>query len=161
MIYDKFYKILLPPSMIGLLLSFTHLLGHKGLTRMMADMEAYYFETKYSITKRFIKCCYACFLSHKSSRRSKLGVYPIPTKALEEVTVDLVENLNKVNGFSHLMITRCALTNFTLIHPLESKSAREVSRLFMNAVLEPFDIKRVHQDNGRCFRAHDWLELMA
>jgi hypothetical protein len=161
LIYDKFYKILLPPSMTGLLLSFTHLLGHKGLARMMADMESYYFETKYSITKRFIKCCYACFLSHKSSRRSKLGVYPVPTKAMEEVAVDLVENLNKVNGFSHLMITRCALTNFTLIHPLESKSAREVSRLFMNAVLVPFDIKRVHQDNGRCFRAHDWLELMS
>jgi hypothetical protein len=161
LIFDKFYKIMLPPSMIGLLLSFTHLLGHKGIAKMMADLESYYFETKYSITKRFVKCCYACFLSHKSSRKSKLGVYPIPSRAMEEVAVDLVENLNKVNGFSHLMITRCALTNFTLIHPLETKSAKEVSRLFLNAVLVPFDIKRVHQDNGRCFRAHDWLELMA
>jgi hypothetical protein len=129
LIYDHFYKIMLPPSMIGLLLSFTHLLGHKGLARMMADLESYYFPTKYSITKRFVKFCYACFLSHRSSRKSKLGVYPIPTKGMEEVCVDLVECLNKVNGFSHLMITKCALTNFTLIHPLETKSAREVSRL--------------------------------
>ena len=161
MIYDNFYKILLPPSMIGLLLSFTHLLGHKGILRMLADLESYYFENKYSITKRFIKCCYACFLSHKSSRRSKLGVYPIPSRPMEEVAVDLVECLNKVNGYSHLMITKCALSNFTLIHPLETKSAKEVSRLFMHAVLIPFDVKKVHQDNGKAFRAHDWLELMS
>jgi len=152
---------LLPPSMIGLLLSFTHLLGHKGVSKMMADLESYYFETKYSIVKRFVRSCYACFLSHRSSRRSKLGVYPIPKRGMEEVAVDLVECLNKVNGFSHLMITKCALTNFTLIHPLETKSAREVSRLFLNAVLVPFDVRRIHQDNGKAFRAHDWLELMS
>ena len=35
LIFDNFYKILLPPSMIGLLLSFTHLLGHKGISKMM------------------------------------------------------------------------------------------------------------------------------
>ena len=161
MVNVNFYKILLPPSMIGLLLSFTHLLGHKGVSKMMADLESYYFETKYSIVKRFVRSCYACFLSHRSSRRSKLGVYPIPKRGMEEVAVDLVECLNKVNGFSHLMITKCALTNFTLIHPLETKSAREVSRLFLNAVLVPFDVRRIHQDNGKAFRAHDWLELMS
>jgi len=128
---------------------------------MMSDLESYYFETKYSIVKRFIKCCYACFLSHKSSRKSKLGVYPIPTKGMEEVAVDLVECLNKVNGFSHLMITKCALSNFTLIHPLQTQTAREVSRMYLNAVLLPFDVKRIHQDNAGCFRAQDWLELMS
>ncbi len=89
MIYSGFYKIYLPTCMIGLLLSFTHLLGHKGLNRMMCDMESYYFEKKYTICKRFIRSCYACFLSHKSSRRSKLGVYPLPTRAMQEVSVDL------------------------------------------------------------------------
>jgi hypothetical protein len=97
MVNVNFYKILLPPSMIGLLLSFTHLLGHKGVSKMMADLESYCFETKYSIVKRFVRSCYACFLSHRSSRRSKLGVYPIPKRGMEEVAVDLVECLNKVN----------------------------------------------------------------
>ena len=46
MIYSGFYKIYLPTCMIGLLLSFTHLLGHKGLNRMMCDMESYYFDKK-------------------------------------------------------------------------------------------------------------------
>jgi hypothetical protein len=80
---------------------------------------------------------------------------------MEEVAVDLAECLNKVNGFSHLMITKCALTGFTLIHPLETKSAKEVSRMFLNAVLIPFNVQRVHQDNAKAFRAHDWMELMS
>jgi hypothetical protein len=122
---------------------------------MMADLESYHFETKYSIVKRFVRSCYACFFSHRSSRRSKLGIYPIPKRGMEEVAVDLEECLNKVNGLSHLMIMKCDLTNFTLIHPLETKSAREVSQLFLNAALVPFDVRRIHQDNGKAFRAHD------
>jgi hypothetical protein len=130
MIYNDFYKIYLPTCMIGLLLSFTHLLGHKGITRMMCDMESYYFDKKYTITKRFIRSCYACFLSHKSSRKNKLGVYPLPNRAMQEVSVDLAENLNKVNGYSHLLIVRCALSGFTLVLPLASKSSTEVNRTF-------------------------------
>jgi hypothetical protein len=161
MIYSGFYKIYLPTCMIGLLLSFTHLLGHKGLNRMMCDMESYYFEKKYTICKRFIRSCYACFLSHKSSRRSKLGVYPLPTRAMQEVSVDLAENLNKVSGFSHLLIVKCALSGFTLILPLVSKSSSEVNRTFKNCVLLQYSVQRVHSDNARCFRSMDWLKLLS
>ncbi len=83
---------------------------------------------KYTICKRFIRSCYACFLSHKSSPRSKLGVYPLPTCAMQEVSVDLAENLNKVSGFFHLLIVKCALSGFTQILPLVSKSSSEVNR---------------------------------
>ncbi len=44
MVEKNFYKILVPDSMIGILLSHTHLLGHKGLVRMMADLESYWFK---------------------------------------------------------------------------------------------------------------------
>jgi hypothetical protein len=27
--------------------------------------------------------------------------------------------------------------------------------------LVPFDVRRIHQDNGKAFRAHNWLELMS
>lgn len=47
MVFYDYYKILLPTNMIGLLLSFTHLMGHKGLARMLANMESNHFETKY------------------------------------------------------------------------------------------------------------------
>ena len=54
MIYTDFYKIYVPPTMIGVLLSYTHLLGHKGIARMLSDLESYYFENMYTITKNFI-----------------------------------------------------------------------------------------------------------
>jgi len=125
MINDNFRKILLPTKLIELLLSFTHLLGHKGIDRMLADMESYHFPNKYSVTKRFIRCCYACFLSHKSSRKSKLGIYPIPSAPMEEVCVDIAESLNTINGYSHLLITQCALPDFIIITPLSVRLATE------------------------------------
>ena len=161
MIFHGFYKIYLPNSMIGLLLSFTHLIGHRGMLKMMADLESYYFPTKYTVTKRFINSCYACFLSHRSSRKSKLGVYPMPTRGMQEVSCDLAENLNPVGGYAHLLITRCALSGFTIITPLKTKTASEVNREFKNGILTPFTVERIHSDNGRCFRSNDWLMLMA
>ncbi len=43
MIEKDFYKIYIPDSMVGLVLSHTHLLGHSGLQRMLLDMDSYYF----------------------------------------------------------------------------------------------------------------------
>ena len=64
--------------MVALLLSYTHLLGHKGITRMLSDLESYYFENIYTITKNFIQCCYLCFLTNKGTKKTKIGIYPTP-----------------------------------------------------------------------------------
>ena len=161
MVDKDFYKILLPTNLIGILLSYTHLLGHKGIKRMLAELESYHFENKYSTVRKFIRCCYACFLSHKSSRKQKLGVYPTPEFPMQEVCVDLIESLNPVNGYSHILVCLCALTDFVILVPLKSKSAVEVNRAFMNSVLQQFNIRRIHQDNALCFRSHQWLETMS
>ncbi len=52
MINKGHYRIYLPPSLVGVLLSLTHLLGHQGLTRMLKDMQSYYFPHMSSITKK-------------------------------------------------------------------------------------------------------------
>jgi hypothetical protein len=44
MIFKDDYKICVPPSMVGLLLSHHHLIAHKGLTRMLAELEPYHFK---------------------------------------------------------------------------------------------------------------------
>ena len=161
MTYEQGYKILVPPPMVGVLISFVHLLGHKGLTRMLADLQSYSFPNKYSVVRRFIRCCYACFLLHKSSRKSRLGVYPTPSYPLEEVSVDLIESLNPSGGFLHILDGVCALTDFLILVPLKSKSASEVSHAFTYSVLQSFNLKRIHQDNALCFRSGPWLMMMA
>ena len=154
-------KILMPPSMVGLLLSLVHLVGHKGLTRMLMSLELYYFPTKYTVVRSFITGCYSCFMTNKSTHKVAIGAYPTPKAPFEEITCDLIENLNPINGYSHLLLIQCVLTDFTIIVPLKSKTSAEVSRAFLNSVFQQYNIKRIHSDNGPAFRSTAWLETMA
>ena len=147
--------------MVGMLLSYTHLLGHKGITRMLSDLESYYFENMYTVTKNFIQCCYSCFLTNKGTKKTKIGIYPTPSYPFEEITLDLAESLNSINGFSHLLIIQCAFTDFVIIVPLKTKTAPEVCRALMNCVFQQFNVRRLHSDNGPCFRSIPWLQTMA
>ena len=161
MIEKEFYKIYIPDSMVGLLLSHTHLLGHSGLQRMLLDMDSYYFPKMYTVTQHFISRCYSCFLSYKGTRKTKIGIYPTPARPMQEVLCDLAENLNPVNGYSHLLIVTCPLSDFTLIIPLKSKTSSEVNQYMLYAILQPFKIDKVHTDNGSAFRALGFLEVMS
>ena len=69
MVNKQGYKILVPESTIGLLLSYTHLLGHLGVTKMLNNLQSYYFQNMYTTVKKFVTSCYSCFLSHGSSRK--------------------------------------------------------------------------------------------
>ena len=161
MIYKDYYKIYVPPSLIGILLSLKHLFGHKGLTRMLAELQSYYFENMHSVTKQFIQCCYACFLTNKGTRKTKIGIYPTPSYPFEEVMMDLAENLNPINGYSHLLIMQCVFTDFVIIVPLKSKSAPEITRAILNSAFQQFNIRKVHSDNGPGFRSIATLEAFA
>ncbi len=41
-----------------------------------------------------------------------------------------------------------ALTDFLLIFPLKSKQAEHVTNILLHSVLQTFDVKRIHSDNG-------------
>jgi len=161
LIHKQNYRIYVPPSLVGYLLSYTHLLGHKGITRMIADLQSYYFEKMYTQTKELVQSCYACFLTNKGTRHSKLGSYKSPDYPFQEINIDLAENLNPINNYAHLLVVQCALTDFILIYPLKSKQAEYVTHILLHSVLMPFNVRRIHSDNGPCFRSNHWLEIMA
>ena len=155
------YRIMLPPSLIGVLLSLTHLIGHQGLVRMLKDMQSYYFHNMSSITKRFVSRCHSCFLTNKGTKKQTMGFYPVPTRPFEELTMDIAENLNKSGGYQHLLIMQCILTDFVIIVPLKEKTSAEISRAILNSVLQNFNVDKIHSDNGPGFRSHTWMEVMA
>jgi dUTPase len=157
--FHEEYKILLPKKLIGPLLAYTHLLGHIGVNKMLKNMNEYYFENMYSITKKFIGCCHGCFLNHGSSRKNVQGIYPTPEYPMQEISVDIAESLNRVNGYSHLLIVQCALSDFIMIFPLKSKTANEINRVFLYSIFQYFNIRRVHSDNATCFRQKEVLKL--
>jgi len=80
---------------------------------------------------------------------------------MQEVYCDLAENLNPVNGYSHLLIVTCPLSDFTLIIPLKSKTSAEVNQYMLYAILQPFKIEVIHSDNGPAFRSLGFLEIMS
>lgn len=148
--------------MIGLLLSYTHLLGHKGYLRMLSDLESYTFQFKKKVVKNFVQACYACFLSFKGTKKNKLGVYPTPTRAFQEVQMDLCENLNSVGGgYSHLLICQCIFSDYILIYPLKTKTATEVSKIVLYNLIQSFPVEKIHSDNGPAFRSGNFLQLLA
>jgi hypothetical protein len=93
-------------------------------------------------------------------KKNQIRTYPTPTYPFEEITLDLAENLNPVNGYSHLLIVLCEFSDFILIFPSKSKRADHVCKILLINVLQPVNVRRLHSDNGPCFRAINWLETV-
>ena len=155
------YKILIPPTLVGPLLAYVHLLGYKGLQKMLKDLESYHFDNLYTVTKAFVTSCYSCFLSYTGNKKQKIGTYPIPTGPMTECTADIAENLNPLKGFSHLLLIKCLFSDFCLIFPLKTRTATEISKIILYSVCQHFNVKKLHTDNGPGFRAAGFLKEMS
>ena len=154
-------RIVVPPTLVGILLALTHLKGHPGTEKMIANMAGYYFDKMYTVTRNFVSSCYSCFLNNSTSRSQKIGIYPVPSQPFQEVMMDLAENLPGCDRYSHLLIAKCVLTDYTIIVPLKSKTAAEVTNGIIQHVLTPHNVKKLVSDNGPCFRNKAWLEAAA
>jgi Reverse transcriptase (RNA-dependent DNA polymerase)/RNase H-like domain found in reverse transcriptase len=155
------FKIILPQKLIGPMLAYIHLSGHKGLSRMLVELDIYFFKNKYTITRNFIKCCYSCFLTSTANKHTYRGVYPAPQRAFEEISLDLAENIGQVKGYQNLLIIMCNFSNFILIYPMRSKKNSEVAKILRDNVLQIFNIRKIRSDNGPVFRSIEWLEQMS
>jgi RNase H-like domain found in reverse transcriptase/Integrase zinc binding domain len=81
-------KIMVPDSLIGPLIAYTHLLGHIGVKRMILNLAPYYFDNMYTNCKTLCTSCYTCFLNHSSSRKQQIMTYPMPSYPFEEISMD-------------------------------------------------------------------------
>ncbi len=55
------YKIYVPDKLIGVLLAYTHLLGHLRTGKMLKNMQSYYFPAMYTTVKSFASSVIAVF----------------------------------------------------------------------------------------------------
>jgi hypothetical protein len=106
-------------------------MGHWGVSRMTANMQIYYFPNMSTKAKNFVESCFSCFMNNGSSRKNRLGFYPVPDYPFQEISMDLCENLNKVQGYSHLLIIQDILTDYIVIFPLKGKTSQEMEKLFL------------------------------
>ena len=97
LVEKDFYKIfVLPPPFlrVGVLLSYIHLLCHKGLTRMLADLQSYYFASMNTVRKNLPSV--AILISLQIKGTAKNGVQH-PFTHLKKLPMGLAEKLNTLN----------------------------------------------------------------
>jgi hypothetical protein len=128
---------------------------------MLQELENYYFPNKYTITRKFIACCYSCFLSQTGNKKTKLGIYPTPNRVFQEITMDLAENLNRAGKYNHLLITKCLFSDFVVINPLRTKKNEEIADRLRDGILQFGNVEKLHSDNGAAFREKSFLMDMA
>ena len=154
-------KIVLPKSMIGLFLAYYHLItGHGGKKKLILALENYTFQHKTDLIEKFVSRCYPCQLNNKSTRKELVGIYPIQSYPFETIFMDLAENLGKSGQYEHLLIVTCPLSDMTLIFPLKSKTAEQISHILLYSILQYFHIKNIVSDNAPCFTEKKFISLL-
>ena len=67
-----------------------------------------------------------CIAKYQHKKKHVLDTFTIPEYPLQTICLDLLENLPSNNGYSHVLIVVCPLTNFLLTYPLKSKKSNMV-----------------------------------
>jgi len=155
------YKILIPPSLEGVLIAYTHLSqAHAGVAKMSTTLFPYTFPQKLAKIKHLCMRCFPCALTNPSTRKQLLGSYPIPNYIYETVVADLAESLPPSQGYHHILIFCCPLTNFITCYPLKSKTASSVAFHFTHGLFQTYRVKYFLSDNGTCFSEKHFLTLL-
>ncbi len=155
------YKIFLPASLEGLLIAYKHLsTGHSGVAKMSAILFPYYFPRKLHKITHLCARCFACTLNNPATRKNVTGSFPLPQHIYETTVADLAESLPPSDGFNHLLIFCCPLTNFLTGFPIKSKTANSVAYHFQYNIFQNFRVKYFLSDNGKCFTEKKFLMLL-
>ena len=125
--HENVFKIMLPYLLEGSLMAYTHLsLNHAGYEKMNAALFPFYFANKSGKIRHLTSRCFACALQNTNTKKHVLGTFTIPEYPFQTICLDLLENLPSNNGYSHVLIIVCPLTNFLLTYPLKSKKSNMV-----------------------------------
>ena len=116
----------LPYLLEGSLIAYSHLsLNHAVYEKMNAALFPFYFANKSGKIKHLTSRCYACALQNINTKKHVLGTFTIPEYPFQTICLDLLEKPSN-NGYSHVLIVVCPLTNFLLTYPLKSKKSNMV-----------------------------------
>jgi hypothetical protein len=76
-------------------------------------------------------------------------MYPASQRPFQELMIDLIENLNLVQDFQHMLVMQDVLTVFLILVPLKSKTAEEIDKSVTYCVLMQFNVDKKKKNNFR------------
>ena len=155
-------KLVLPQSLEGIFISFTHLAhNHLGAKQMAAALQHLHFPQKTKKILHLTQRCYGCSLQNATTAKLILGSTPVPEYMFQYLYLDLLENLPVNRGFSHILIAVCPFSKFVLTYPLKNKKSFMVCYNLIFGLYQFFNIQYVVSDNGPAFASNEFLTLMA
>lgn len=125
--------------------------GHGGRDRMRDELKRDYYIPKWAV-ETFLRCCPYC-MRKKNAERTGVVVKPIISRQFNErCQVDLVDFQSSPDGpYKYLLHYQDHLTKFSILRPLQSKKATEVSRQLFSIFCIFGAPELLHSDNGREF----------
>ena len=119
-----------------------------GVLKMSSLLAPFYFPRKLHKIKHLCSRCFPCTLTNPQTRKHLMGSFPLPSYMYETVVADLAESLPPSNGYSHILIMACPLTNFITCFPLKNKTATTVAFHFQYGIFQNHRVKYFLADNG-------------
>lgn len=124
---------------------------HGGRDRMRDKLKRDHYIPKWAV-EIFLKCCPYC-MRKKNAKKTGVVVKPIISRKFNErCQVDLVDFQSSPDGpYKYLLHYQDHLTKFSVLGPLQSKKATEVSRQLFSIFCIFGAPELLHLDNGREF----------
>ena len=146
-------QIVIPKSLINKVIRSIHdARAHPGRDETLRQARLRYFWISMrSDIITHVQNCHNCHI-YKGQVKSPnpIQLYPIPHCPFDRVAVDLITNLTETaKGYRHILVCIDALTRFTELIPLKSKTAKECAESFyQNFILRYTAPKVLISDNG-------------
>jgi hypothetical protein len=162
----KNQKIVVPPSMEGLILSYLHLTtGHSGRNRLLDKFRQHYTMTAETLKiAAFVKHCHSCAITNNSTRRKlALRTFPIPSRPFQAIVMDLIEGMPKNHlKITDLLVITCLLTKAVYIYPVKDKSSSQILaslKIFLQHT--NLTTEYLYSDNAKIFRSQQLLTFLS
>ena len=157
-------KILIPPSLEGVALSYTHLTtGHVGQRKMYLVLSRqYYFPEMEGKCKIFVAACHACTLNNPLRRRKALsGSVPIASHAFECISLDFLEVTKNAAGVKAILVISDHFSKAIMTYFMQNTAAAPVlDRLREYLMYTGMSTRYVLCDNGAPFSGKEFNRFL-
>ena len=155
---EEFSQLVIPSSLVPQVLSQVHdtvEASHPGVDRSIRNaLSRYWWPSLRQDIRQYVGKCFSC-ARHKShsSFPVPMGEYPVPERPWDTVAIDLLKLPRATSGVQYLFVCVDHFSRYTVLAPLQDKSAASVAHALVTHVINPFTTpKTIISDNGAEFR---------
>ena len=138
----KFHAIYLPNMLVFQVLQTAHNdLGHNGFPRTYAALKrVFYWKGMKEDIRKHCKTCATCILHKSENVKFEKKIFKPSLQPMDFICMDLIGEFHHPTSCGHCyaLTAVCMLTGFTWCVPLKTKTAKEVSKAYLDHIYSNF-----------------------